>query len=366
MSVNAEFITGVDEENSSGQFTRRVDDEISSRQFITRVHHESSLRGFTRRGRRQYLRESSSRQIIRRVHHEERSRTVPLREELVAGRRDFIEERSSRQFIKPVHYGKSGYNTGVGEQSAGRFRRLVFLQWTWSPEISTRGERAMSVPAHIGVRVFLSTRKHRFVYTRVIRQPRTGTDWCIRSEWNPLGVNRYVGRNVANCDWESQCLRMVYRLRGIGTARSSYPPNVIHLCHESFMDCQRYVGNMLPGSGPLLKPQWNISAPSQLKLRDCIYQTEVLLDRGEWSRGRNVNYRDASLMLAGSEFQSLGRAIVKEDEYEKVRWDGISAPDIPRLSQMMSPAEALGQIFPHYGEEIEDLSGTGPLRRFTP
>ncbi|KAJ4444289.1 hypothetical protein ANN_06081 [Periplaneta americana] len=31
---------------------------------------------------------------------------------------------------------------------------------------------------------------------------------------------------------------------------------------------------------------------------------------------------DSSLMLAG-EFQSLGRAIVKEDEYEEVRWDGI-------------------------------------------
>ncbi|KAJ4433169.1 hypothetical protein ANN_15426 [Periplaneta americana] len=30
-----------------------------------------------------------------------------------------------------------------------------------------------------------------------------------------------------------------------------------------------------------------------------------------------------SLMLAGSEFQSLGRDIVKEDEYEEVRWDGI-------------------------------------------
>ncbi|KAJ4450955.1 hypothetical protein ANN_02390 [Periplaneta americana] len=28
-----------------------------------------------------------------------------------------------------------------------------------------------------------------------------------------------------------------------------------------------------------------------------------------------------SLMLAGNEFQSLGRAIVKEDEYEEVRWD---------------------------------------------
>ncbi|KAJ4431798.1 hypothetical protein ANN_20403 [Periplaneta americana] len=30
-----------------------------------------------------------------------------------------------------------------------------------------------------------------------------------------------------------------------------------------------------------------------------------------------------SLMLAGNEFQSLGRAIVKEDEYEEMRWDGI-------------------------------------------
>ncbi|KAJ4446046.1 hypothetical protein ANN_12732 [Periplaneta americana] len=30
-----------------------------------------------------------------------------------------------------------------------------------------------------------------------------------------------------------------------------------------------------------------------------------------------------SLTLAGSKFQSLGRAIVKEDEYEDVRWDGI-------------------------------------------
>ncbi|KAJ4442118.1 hypothetical protein ANN_11984 [Periplaneta americana] len=28
-------------------------------------------------------------------------------------------------------------------------------------------------------------------------------------------------------------------------------------------------------------------------------------------------------MLAGNEFQSLGRAIVKEDEYEEVRWDCI-------------------------------------------
>ncbi|KAJ4442498.1 hypothetical protein ANN_04085 [Periplaneta americana] len=36
--------------------------------------------------------------------------------------------------------------------------------------------------------------------------------------------------------------------------------------------------------------------------------------------GKNLNQ---SLMLAGNEFQSLGRAIVKEDEYEEVRWDDI-------------------------------------------
>ncbi|KAJ4427588.1 hypothetical protein ANN_25236 [Periplaneta americana] len=42
-------------------------------------------------------------------------------------------------------------------------------------------------------------------------------------------------------------------------------------------------------------------------------------------RGSDVvgNDCDESLMLAGNEFQSLGRAIVKEDEYEEVRWDGI-------------------------------------------
>ncbi|KAJ4449622.1 hypothetical protein ANN_01025 [Periplaneta americana] len=38
---------------------------------------------------------------------------------------------------------------------------------------------------------------------------------------------------------------------------------------------------------------------------------------------RNREGSDQSLMLAGNEFQSLGRAIVKEDEYEEVRWDGI-------------------------------------------
>ncbi|KAJ4445649.1 hypothetical protein ANN_12332 [Periplaneta americana] len=40
-------------------------------------------------------------------------------------------------------------------------------------------------------------------------------------------------------------------------------------------------------------------------------------------RVRIGSLASSSLMLAGSEFQSLGRAIVKEDEYEEVRWDGI-------------------------------------------
>ncbi|KAJ4431454.1 hypothetical protein ANN_20052 [Periplaneta americana] len=46
-------------------------------------------------------------------------------------------------------------------------------------------------------------------------------------------------------------------------------------------------------------------------------------NREEWALGigrRPILY---SLMLAGNEFQSLGRSIVKEDEYEEVRWDGI-------------------------------------------
>ncbi|KAJ4442051.1 hypothetical protein ANN_11917 [Periplaneta americana] len=45
-----------------------------------------------------------------------------------------------------------------------------------------------------------------------------------------------------------------------------------------------------------------------------------LLFPPQFNVGRQVA---RSLMLAGNEFQSLGRAIVKEDEYEEVRWDGI-------------------------------------------
>ncbi|KAJ4427953.1 hypothetical protein ANN_23966 [Periplaneta americana] len=52
---------------------------------------------------------------------------------------------------------------------------------------------------------------------------------------------------------------------------------------------------------------------------------EVGCDDRDWinlAQDRD-RWRAYSLMLAGNEFQSLGRAIVKEDEYEEVRWDGI-------------------------------------------
>ncbi|KAJ4450429.1 hypothetical protein ANN_01853 [Periplaneta americana] len=41
----------------------------------------------------------------------------------------------------------------------------------------------------------------------------------------------------------------------------------------------------------------------------------------ESSWGKKFSHEISSLMPAGNEFQSLGRAIVKEDEYEEVLWD---------------------------------------------
>ncbi|KAJ4442536.1 hypothetical protein ANN_04123 [Periplaneta americana] len=87
----------------------------------------------------------------------------------------------------------------------------VTPQWTWN---IYAWERAVSAPAQCFAEY---TKAPLRVYES--DQAANGTDWCIRSEWNPLGVNRYVGRKAANCDWESQCLRLMYRLRGIGTAR---------------------------------------------------------------------------------------------------------------------------------------------------
>ncbi|KAJ4439484.1 hypothetical protein ANN_07608 [Periplaneta americana] len=58
--------------------------------------------------------------------------------------------------------------------------------------------------------------------------------------------------------------------------------------------------------------------------------------------GKNLNQ---SLMLAGSEFQSLGRAIVKEDEYEEVRWDAREGP---------RPTSRLLASRPHAEAEVDD------------
>ncbi|KAJ4452258.1 hypothetical protein ANN_03776 [Periplaneta americana] len=58
---------------------------------------------------------------------------------------------------------------------------------------------------------------------------------------------------------------------------------------------------------------------------DCHHLCKLMAPvRHRWSINDVIGgIRNTSLMLAGSEFQSLGRAIVKEDEYEEVRWDGI-------------------------------------------
>ncbi|KAJ4445773.1 hypothetical protein ANN_12458 [Periplaneta americana] len=74
-------------------------------------------------------------------------------------------------------------------------------------------------------------------------------------------------------------------------------------------------GNEPPGS---LKASFINSPPELEKCHKIAGSSELGCDvkaQGELA--------GISLMLAGSDFQSLGRAIVKEDEYEEVRWDGI-------------------------------------------
>ncbi|KAJ4428428.1 hypothetical protein ANN_24465 [Periplaneta americana] len=54
-----------------------------------------------------------------------------------------------------------------------------------------------------------------------------------------------------------------------------------------------------------------------------LFQGDITTVASRFFRLRTPEEEGKSLMLASSEFQSLGRAIVKEDEYEEVRWDGI-------------------------------------------
>ncbi|KAJ4450430.1 hypothetical protein ANN_01854 [Periplaneta americana] len=69
-----------------------------------------------------------------------------------------------------------------------------------------------------------------------------------------------------------------------------------------------------------IKPEWETDMP--------LGKETVMRAKGSMTTAVFVHWLDQfarykSLMLAGKEFQSLGRAIVKEDEYEEVRWDGI-------------------------------------------
>ncbi|KAJ4436389.1 hypothetical protein ANN_19021 [Periplaneta americana] len=58
-----------------------------------------------------------------------------------------------------------------------------------------------------------------------------------------------------------------------------------------------------------------------LRARMIAYLWSHRVPGGRYTRVGPSFVVEKSLMLAGSEFQSLGRAIVKEDEYEEVRWD---------------------------------------------
>ncbi|KAJ4439475.1 hypothetical protein ANN_07599 [Periplaneta americana] len=67
-----------------------------------------------------------------------------------------------------------------------------------------------------------------------------------------------------------------------------------------------------------------------------------------------------SLMLAGNELQSLGRAIVKEDEYEEVRWDGIVSivswrERVFRLWWEERTRASTGWSSPHYANHVRAL-----------
>ncbi|KAJ4429521.1 hypothetical protein ANN_21690 [Periplaneta americana] len=73
----------------------------------------------------------------------------------------------------------------------------------------------------------------------------------------------------------------------------------------------------------------------------------------------------SSLMLAGSEFQNLGRAIVKEDEYEEVRWDG--SVTVKRAAWTIRegprPTSRLLASRPHAEAEVNDHPTRMELRR---
>ncbi|KAJ4435463.1 hypothetical protein ANN_18079 [Periplaneta americana] len=81
------------------------------------------------------------------------------------------------------------------------------------------------------------------------------------------------------------------------------------------------------GKRPSGRPRRRWEDNIKMDLREVGYDDRdwinLAQDRDRWRAYVRAAVNLRSLMLAGSEFQSLGRAIVKEDEYEEVRWDGI-------------------------------------------
>ncbi|KAJ4434083.1 hypothetical protein ANN_16403 [Periplaneta americana] len=81
------------------------------------------------------------------------------------------------------------------------------------------------------------------------------------------------------------------------------------------------------GKRPLGRPRRRWEDNIKMDLREVGYDDRdwinLAQDRDQWRAYVRAAMNLRSLMLAGSEFQSLGRAIVKEDEYEEVRWDDI-------------------------------------------
>ncbi|KAJ4444224.1 hypothetical protein ANN_06015 [Periplaneta americana] len=78
-----------------------------------------------------------------------------------------------------------------------------------------------------------------------------------------------------------------------------------------------------------------------------------------------ANKTKKSLMLAGSEFQSLGRAIVKEDEYEEVRWDGIVAWFVSNCGARNRRLQYAHELQKHISVDIYGACGTKKCPRST-
>ncbi|KAJ4427033.1 hypothetical protein ANN_26832 [Periplaneta americana] len=115
----------------------------------------------------------------------------------------------------------------------------------------------------------------------------------------------------------ASCHNMITRLRWAGhVARMGESRNAY-----------RVLVGRPEGKRPLGMPRRRWEDNIKMDLRELGYDDRdwinLAQDRDRWRAYVRAAMNLRSLMLAGNEFQSLGKAIVKEDEYEEVRWDGI-------------------------------------------